>query len=98
MRRGPLLLIAVGVLLLFAGIPIVLANRPPTNLVTDARFVLSPVAIQPSPSATPTAPPSAAPQPTGAAQRSAAAVAAAAAPPTAVTARISIPPPAFRQA
>jgi sortase A len=94
MRRGPLVVLAVGILVLLASIPAAGLGRTPTHLVSTSRNVLaSPSATaSPSPTATPTA------QPTEAVQRNAAAAAAAIAPPTPVTARITIPRIGIRNA
>jgi sortase A len=95
MRRGPVVLLAAGVLVLLASIPGAGLGRSPAHLVATSRTVLTTPA-KPSPSASPTAAPTA--QPTEAAQRNAAAAVAAAAPPTPVTARISIPRIGIRNA
>ncbi|HEY8737020.1 MAG TPA: sortase [Candidatus Dormibacteraeota bacterium] len=91
MRRGPLLATAIGALLLLAAVSAVRLVLTPPQLVSLARN--SPPALpgQASPLGLPTASPSAAPSASDATQRNAAAVAAGAAPPTAITARISIP-------
>jgi len=88
MKRGPLVLLAAAVLVLLASIPATGVGRSPTRLPPTSRNVL---AIAP---ATPTSSPStsatvAATAPTAAA--TAPNAAAAVVPPTAVTARISIP-------
>ncbi|MDQ6712274.1 MAG: sortase [Candidatus Dormibacteraeota bacterium] len=96
MKRGPLVVLAVAVLVLLASIPATGLGRTPTHLVATSRTVLaspSPRAtLSPTPTATPT------PQPTEAVQRNAAAAEAAAAPPTPITARISIPRIGIRNA
>lgn len=94
MRRGPVLLLAAGVLVLLASIPTAGLVRAPAHQVVASRAVLAVASTTPSPS--PTAAPTA--QPAEAAQRNAAAVAAALAPPTALTARISIPRIGIRNA
>jgi sortase A len=96
MRRGPVVLLAAGVLVLLASIPAAGLGRTPTHLVATSRTIQASASATPSPSSTPTATPT--PQPTDAAQRNAAAAVAAAAPPTAVTARISIPRIGIRNA
>ena len=95
MRRGPLVVLAAGLLLLLVSIPAAGLGRSPAQLVatSDVRATAS---STPSPSASPTA--TTTPQPTEAAQRNAAAAVAAAAPATAVTARISIPRIGIRNA
>jgi len=85
MRRGPVVLLAAGVLLLLASIPAAGLRAAPTHLVASSRSVLVITSATPSPSASPTVAPT--PQPTAAAQPN---VAAAVVPATAVTARISI--------
>ena len=94
MRRTPLVLTAVGVVLLLAIAAIMLGRTPASPRPTETR-VLPTAARAPSPAATliPTAPVTEA-----AVQRNAAAVAAAAAPATPVTARISIPRIGIRNA
>jgi sortase A len=82
MRRGPLIGMAVGTLLL-AGILVVVLIRTPNNLVALSKTVPA-AAASASPGASAAAPVSKA-------ERNAAAAAAAAAPATAVTARLSIP-------
>jgi LPXTG-site transpeptidase (sortase) family protein len=94
MRRAPLVLLAVGVLILLATIPA--ARLSPARLVATSSNVLASPSATASPSPTPTATPTA--QPTEAVQRNAAALAAAAAPPTSITARISIPRIGIRNA
>jgi sortase A len=84
MRRGPVVLLATGVLVLLASIPAAGLARP-VHPVAAPRTVLA--IAPPAPSATVVA----TPQPAEASQRNAAAVVAAAAPATAVIARISIP-------
>ena len=98
MRRGPLLATAIGALLLLAAVSAVRVVLTPPQLVSLARN--SPPAFpgQASPLGSPTASPSAAPSAGDATQRNAAAVAAGAAPPTAITARISIPRIGIRNA
>jgi len=95
MRRGPVVLLAAGVLVLLASIPGAAAHSP-VHQVATSRTVLAiamPTATpSPSPTAAPTTPPA------EAAQRNAAAVAAAVAPPTPVMARISIPRIGIRNA
>jgi len=94
MRRGPVVLLAAGVLVLLASIPAAGLTHSPAHPVATSRTVLAIASTTPSPS--PTAAPTA--QPSQAAQRSAAAVAAAVAPPTPVMARISIPRIGIRNA
>lgn len=94
MRRAPAVLLAAGVLVLVASITAAGLARQPAHQVATSRTVLATATATPSPS--PTAAPT--PTPTEAAQRNATAVAAAAAPPTAVTARISIPRIGIRNA
>jgi sortase A len=84
MRRGPVVLLAAGVLVLLASIPAA-GLAQPVHPVAAPRTVLA--IAPPAPSATTVA----TPQPAEASQRNAAAVVAAAAPATAVIARISIP-------
>ena len=94
MKRGPLVLLAVGVLILLASTPAARLS-PPRQLAASSSVPASHSATA-TPSPTPTATPTA--QPTEAVQRNAAAVAAAAAPPTSITARISIPRIGIRNA
>jgi len=93
MRRGPVVLLAAGVLLLLASIPAAGLRAAPAHLVASSRSVLVITSATPSPSASP--PVAATPQPTAAARPN---VAAAAIPATAVTARISIPRIGIRNA
>jgi sortase A len=94
MRRGPVVLLAAGLLALLASIPAAGLARSPVHQIATSRTILAIATATPppSPSASPTV------QPSQAAQRNATAVAAAAAPPTAVTARISIPRIGIRNA
>jgi sortase A len=94
MRRGPVVLLAAGLLVLLASIPAAGLAHSPAHQPAAPRTVLAIATATPSPSPTPapTAPPA------EAAQRNAAAVAAAVAPPTAVMARISIPRIGIRNA
>jgi len=98
MKRGRLILTALGALLLLA-IVAVMVSRAPAGLGATASKILTTASsasshpASPTPTAEPTIHPSEA-----AAQRNAAAVAAAAAPATAVTARISIPRIGIRNA
>ena len=85
MRRGPIVLLAAGVLVLLASIPAAGLVRP-AHPVAAPRTVLAIAPTTPAPSATAVA----TTQPTEAPQRNAAAVVAAAAPATAVIARITI--------
>jgi sortase A len=94
MRRGPVVLLAAGVLVLLASIPGAGLAHSPVHQVATSRTLLAIASTTPSPS--PTAAPTA--QPSEAAQRNAAAVAAAVAPPTPVMARISIPRIGIRNA
>jgi sortase A len=94
MRRGPAVLLAAVVLVLVASIPAAGLARPPAHQVATSRTVLAIAVTTPSPS--PNAAPT--PTPTEAAQRNATAAAAAVAPPTAVTARLSIPRIGIRNA
>ena len=94
MRRGPVVLLAAGLLVLLASIPAAGLAHSPAHQVSTSRTVLAIASATPSPSPTPA--PTA--QPAEVAQRNAAAVAAAVAPPTAVTARISIPRIGIRNA
>jgi len=91
MRRGPIVLLAAGVLVLLASIPAAGLVRP-AHPVAAKRTVLAIAPTAPSPTAVAT------PQPTEALQRNAAAAAAAVAPATAVIARISIPRIGIRNA
>lgn len=96
MKRGPLVLLAAGVLVLLASIPAAGLARSPAHLVATSRTVRAVASPTPSPSPTPTSTPT--PQATDAAQRNAAAAVAAVAPPTAIVARISIPRIGIRNA
>jgi sortase A len=98
MRRVPLILITVGVIAVAASIPAIVLGHEPASLVATSRNVLTTALSLPSPSARPGATASALTEPTQAAQRQAAAAVAAAVPPTAVTARISIPRIGIRNA
>jgi sortase A len=93
MRRGPLVVLATGLLLVLVSIPAAGLGRSQLVATSGVRATVS---STPSPSASPAA--TATPQPTEAAQRNAAAAVAAAAPATAVTARISIPRIGIRNA
>jgi len=90
MRRGHLILTAVGVLLLLVSVPVVVLSRSPASRLATSSRTLMAVTSLPSSAASRSAAPSATPETTQAARSNAAAVAAAA-PPTAVAARISIP-------
>src|SRR3989441_1726203 len=93
MRRGPLVLLAVGVLVLLASIPATGLGRSPAPLPPTSRTVLALAPATASPASSPsatvaaTAPPATQPN-----------AAAAVVPPTAVTARISIPRIGIRNA
>jgi len=94
LRRGRLIVSAIGFLLLLASIPAV--GRSPDRLVAVSRNILATASSTASPSASATA--LATTQPTEAAQRNAAAAVAAAAPATAAIASISIPRIGIRNA
>ena len=93
MRRGTVVLLAAGVLLLLASIPAAGLRAAPVHLVASSRNVLVINSATPSVAASPTV--AATPQLTAAAQPNAAA---ATVPATAVTARISIPRIGIRNA
>jgi sortase A len=95
MRRGSLVVLSAGILLLLASIPAAGLGHS-TKLVATSTNVRAIALTTPSPSASPTA--TATPEPTEVAQRNAAAAAAAVAPPTRVIARISIPRIGIRKA
>jgi len=86
MRRGPLVLLAVGVLVLLASIPATGLGRSPAPLPPTSRTVLALAPATASPASSPSATVAATVPPATQPNAAAAAV-----PPTAVTARISIP-------
>ena len=94
LRRGRLIVSAIGLLLLLANIPAV--GRSPDRVAAVSRNIVAVASVTPSPSASPTALPTT--QPTQAPQQNAAAAAPAAAPPTAAIASISIPRIGIRNA
>ncbi len=96
MRRGPLVALAAGVLVLLASITAAGLSHFP--LVATSKTVQATATSQPSASRSPSPTPAPTVPSTEAAQRNAAAAAAAVAPPTPVTARISIPRLGIRNA
>src|SRR3989442_13987044 len=93
MRRGPPLLLAVGVLVLLASIPATGIARSPAPLPPPPRTVLALAPATASPASSPSATVAATVPPTTQPNAAAAVV-----PPTAVTARISIPRIGIRNA
>ena len=93
MRRGPLVLLAVGVLVLLASIPATGLGRSPAPLPPTSRTVLALAPATASPASSPSATVAATVPPATQPNAAAAAV-----PPTAVTARISIPRIGIRNA
>lgn len=93
MRRGPLVLLAVGVLVLLASIPATGLGRSPAPLPPTSRTVLALAPATASPASSPSATVAATVPPATQPNAAAAVV-----PPTAVTARISIPRIGIRNA
>src|SRR2546425_8283922 len=93
MRRGPLVLLAVGVLVLLASIPATGIGRSPAPLQPTSRTVLALAAATAWPGSSPSATVAATVPPTTQPNAAAAVV-----PPTPVTARISIPRIGIRNA